>query len=157
TFAFAGLVQDGFFQLMMPVFAKHMALAVSRNAAFHVAHELRRRNSRGNCEPFTLAEDVEFAAFGLPDHLGFEHVVGFLKRWRRLFGCKFGEEVHAGSPASLIHAGEIEAILYAKDAISQRVNLPLGDSAVLVFHLNVLPFFAAAWDYHAHFLLEIRN
>src|SRR6266852_3956992 len=102
----------------MAVFAKHMALAVSRNAAFYVAHQLRRRNSRGNCEPFTLAQDVQFAAFGLPDHLRFERVVGFLKRWRCLFGRKFGKEVHAGSLTGLIHTGEIIAILYAKDAIS---------------------------------------
>src|SRR5713101_1521408 len=142
---------------MMTVFAKHMTLAVGRNAPFHVAHQFRRRDSRGNCEPFTLAQDVQFAAFGLPDHLGFERVVGFLKRWRRLFGRKFGEEVHAGSLTGLIHAGEIVAILYAKDAISQGVNPPFGDSAVLVFHLNVLPFLTAARDYHAHFLLEIRN
>jgi len=46
AFALACLVQDGFFQLMMTVFAKHMALAVSRNAAFHITHQLRRGDSR---------------------------------------------------------------------------------------------------------------
>src|SRR5216684_3097212 len=96
---------------MMPVFAKYMSFAVGRNAAFHVAQQLRCGDSRGNCEPFTLAQDVLSVAFGFPDRLRFERVVGFLKRWRRLFGCKFGEEVHAGSHAGLIHSGEIEAIL----------------------------------------------
>src|SRR5437879_3106407 len=71
TFAFTCLVQDGLFQLMMTIVAKHMALATSRNAAVHVAHKLRRQDLRGNCEPFTLASDVEPVAFGFSDHFGF--------------------------------------------------------------------------------------
>ncbi len=43
---------------MMTVFAKRMALAVDRNAPFHVAHQLRREDLHWNCEPFTLAKTI---------------------------------------------------------------------------------------------------
>src|SRR6266851_3498149 len=140
---------------MVAVPAEHVTLTVDRESSLHVPHQLRCEKFRRNREPLSLAPHVGTASLRLHNHLRLQEIECVFQCPWCTVGVKFREAVHARPDAGLIHGRQIVAFAYAYHAVSQGVDVPRLDAAMLVFLGNLTPPFPGAGDDDCNFPLQV--
>src|SRR6267142_5758404 len=139
---------------MMAILAEHVTLTIDRESSFNVPHQLGCQKFRRNREPLALAPHVGTASLCLHNDLRLQEIQRVLERPWCTVGVKFRKAIHARTDAGLIHGRQIVAFAYAYYAVSQGMDVPRLNAAMLVFLGNLTPPFPGAGDDDSNFLLE---
>src|SRR5882762_6741951 len=126
--------------------AEHVTFTVDRESPLNVPHQLRCEKFRRNREPLALAPHVGTASLRLHNDLRLQEIERVLQCPWCTVGVKFRKAVHTRPNAGLIYGGQIVAFAYAYYAVSQGVDVPRLDAAMLVFLGNLTPPFPGTGD-----------
>src|SRR6266852_9541207 len=139
---------------MVAVLAEHVTLTVDRESSLNVPHQLGCEKFRRNREPLSLAPHVGPASLRLHNDFRLQEIERVLECPWCTVGVKFRKAVHTRPDAGLIHGRQIVAFAYAYHAVSQGMDIPRLDAAMLVFLGNLTPPFPGAGDDDSNFLLQ---